>query len=85
MRGVDLFYEGVFEKVAPDTWLVDNLKTRSTHLVRLDKVTCNCKDFEIHGHNPEFKCKHIIAADLKDRWLRKNVRELAGFFGGEAA
>jgi predicted nucleic acid-binding Zn finger protein len=85
-RAIDLFWDAAFERTSksPEVWVVET-SYGSINEVDLDRGLCSCKDFEMHTHINGFRCKHVIAADLKSRWLRKNVRELAPYFGGEAA
>jgi hypothetical protein len=84
-RGIDLFLRGGFERSGRDFWIVENPDTRAVYEVDTARNRCTCRDFEMHGHIDGFLCKHAVAANLKAHWLKKNARELAGFFGGEAA
>ena len=86
LRAIDLFWDAAFERTSksPEVWLVETTYG-SVNEVELDRGTCSCKDFEMHTHLEGFRCKHVISVDLKSRWLRKSARELAPYFGGEAA
>ena len=85
-RGIELFRDAAFERVSksPEVWIVESTYG-SINEVELDRGTCSCRDFEIHGRTDGFSCKHLTAARLKSRKLAKDARELSGYFGGEAA
>jgi len=88
MRAEVLLETAAFERVSrkPEVWLIET-PYGSVHECELDRGRCDkgCKDFQIHGHLEGFECKHIISCRMHSERMKKTVRVLAGFFGGEAA
>ena len=73
LRGRDLFRDGAFERISSDIFVVENPKTRGVYRVNLAKGICECEDHRRHGGT----CKHLIAATLYQRWLRRVAKVVA--------
>jgi predicted nucleic acid-binding Zn finger protein len=62
LRGLALYRERGEEitRIWAHTWIVPSCSGEDTYVVRLDRETCDCPDFE-RNHAP---CKHLFAAEI---------------------
>ena len=80
-----LLENAAFERISKEpveVWIVET-PYGSVNEIEWDRRTCSCKDHEVHGHR--LRCKHVRSVRKKRDKLKKDARQLAGFFGGEAA
>ena len=70
-RGLKLYRErgDEIERILPNTYSVPSCSDETTYVVRLDRGTCECRDFERH-HAP---CKHLFAATVAAAKSRARV------------
>lgn len=89
MRAEMLVEDAVFERISPrgeepQVWRIHTPKG-TVYDMEVDRQTCQCEDFARHSHLEGFRCKHLIALGIKRAWFKGMARDLAGYFGGEAA
>ncbi len=82
-RGVELFYEGAFERISSEVFIVEGPTSDGAYTVNLERMSCDCQDFEYHRHVDGFVCKHIIGTGLYAAWLRKSAKVIAPIFRHE--
>lgn len=80
-RGIDLFYDGYFERLSRDVFLVQGITSSDPHIVDLSHDECDCKDFYHHKHIEGFLCYHLIGTNLYAEWLRQSTKVIAPIFG----
>jgi len=63
LRGLALYlqHRDEIQRILPHTYEVPSCTGTGTYVVRLDRGTCECPDFERH----HTACKHVYAASIK--------------------
>jgi uncharacterized Zn finger protein len=71
-RGLQLFRDRgkEIERILPHTYAVPSCSGGATYVVRLDRETCDCPDFERH----HAACKHLFAATVAASKNRARAR-----------
>lgn len=71
LRGLALYRDRGDEitRVLPHTYSVPSCTGTRTYIVRLDRGTCECPDFERRGE----ACKHVYAAEVAASKTRTRV------------
>ncbi len=74
-RGLKLYkdHAAAIVRILPHTYSVPSCSGGATYIVRLDRQSCDCPDYERH-HKP---CKHLYAAVVAAAKARARARARA--------